>query len=73
MEPTLEELNAAILLADQEGDTVAVEELVRAAQELEAKQQASQGYQPTDYDMGQATVEAGEGIVEGIRQFPHRS
>jgi len=70
MEPTLEELNAAILLADQEGDTVAVEELVRAAKKLETKQQASQGYQPTDYDMGQAVVEAGKGIVEGIRQLP---
>lgn len=73
MEPTLEKLNAAILLADQEGDTAAVEELVRAAQALEATQQASQGYQPTDYDMGQATVEAGEGIVEGIKQFPQRA
>ena len=73
MEPTLEELNAAILLADQEGDTAVVEELVRAAQALEAKQEASQGYQPKDYDMGQATVEAGEGIVEGIRQFPQRA
>lgn len=73
MEPTLEELNAAILLADQEGDMSAVEELVSAAQTLEAKQQASQGYQPTDYDMGQATVEAGGGVVEGIKQFPQRA
>ena len=29
MEPTLEELNSAILLANQEGDMSAVEELVR--------------------------------------------
>ena len=43
MEPTLEELNSAILLADQEGDTAAVEELVRAAQALGEKREASQG------------------------------
>jgi len=43
MEPTLEELNAAILLADSEGDVASVEELVAAAQLLETKQQASQG------------------------------
>jgi len=68
MEPTLEELNAAILLADSEGDTASVEELVRAAQALEAKQ----GYQPTDYDMGQAVIEGAGNVVEGIKQFPQK-
>lgn len=68
MEPTLEELNAAILLADSEGDTASVEELVRAAQALEAKQ----GYQPTDYDMGQAVIEGAGNVVEGIKQLPQK-
>tara|TARA_R110001606_G_scaffold33543_1_gene99983 strand:- start:4 stop:1728 length:1725 start_codon:yes stop_codon:yes gene_type:complete len=73
MEPTLEDLNAAILLADSEGDAASVEELVAIAQKIEAEQQASQGYQPTTYDMGQAVIDAGAGIVEGIQQFPKQA
>jgi hypothetical protein len=73
MEPTLEELNAAILLADSEGDAASVEELVAAAQLLETKQQASQGYQPTDYNMGQAVIEGAGDVVEGIKQFPQKA
>ena len=73
MEPTLEELNSAILLADSEGDIAAVEELVAAALALENQQKISQGYQPTDYNMGQVVEEAGVNVVERIKQFPEKA
>jgi hypothetical protein len=66
MAATLEELNQAILLADQEGNTAVVEELTRAAMELEKQQ----GYQPKDYDMLEATGEALTGIGRGIAGAP---
>ena len=65
MAATLEELNQAILLADQEGNTAVVEELTRAAMELEKQQ----GYQPKDYDMSKEFGEAAGRIGEDIKSI----
>lgn len=65
MAATLEELNQAILLADQEGNTAVVEELTREAIKLEKQQ----GYQPKDYDMSKEFGEAVGRIGEDIKSI----
>ena len=68
VEYTREELDDALLLADDAGDAKAVNQLSKMIVEFEKKQ----GYQPKDYNAGQMFEQAFESVGQAVGQVPEK-
>ena len=70
MAATLQELDQALELAIQEGDTALVEELATLVEAAETKETTSAGYQPTDYNLASEASTGLTDIAEEISGLP---